>query len=100
MEDVLTMMVPIIGVLVVGLIVLVPVAGLTVRFAVKPMIDAYLAFRREGSAGGEVQALERRIALLEEEQRAMQRALGVVMSAEPRGVIGEERPAARFPLPG
>ena len=88
MEDVLTMMIPILGVLIIGLIVLVPVAGLTARFALKPMMDAYIAFRREGAPDGEVEALERRVALLEEEHRAMQRALAAGLSAEPRPVAG------------
>ena len=89
MEEILVMMIPILGVLVGGLIILIPIAGLTARFALKPMLDAYIAFRRDVAQGSEVEALERRIALLEEEHREMQRALGAVMSTEPRKMIGE-----------
>lgn len=49
------------------LMLLIPIAGLTVRFAVKPIAEA-LGRGREGSSEREaLQLLERRIALLEQE---------------------------------
>jgi hypothetical protein len=49
------------------LMVLIPIAGLTARFAIKPITEA-LARVREGSTEREtVQLLERRMALLEQE---------------------------------
>lgn len=49
------------------LTVLIPIAGLTARFAIKPIAEA-LARAREGTSDREtVQLLERRLALLEQE---------------------------------
>lgn len=49
------------------LTVLIPIAGLTARFAIKPIAEA-LARVRDGSSDREsVQILERRLALLEQE---------------------------------
>jgi hypothetical protein len=48
------------------LIVLVPIAGLTARFALKPLIESVTAAMRVRQ-GGEVAGMERRMAMLEEE---------------------------------
>jgi hypothetical protein len=48
------------------LIVLIPVAGLTARFALKPLIESISGVMR-ARQGGDVAALERRIAALEAE---------------------------------
>ncbi|HEX6135571.1 MAG TPA: hypothetical protein VFZ24_16485 [Longimicrobiales bacterium] len=49
------------------LMFLIPIAGLTARFAIKPIVEA-IARMREGSMDRDtVQMLERRIALLEQE---------------------------------
>lgn len=50
-----------------GLIVLVPIAGLTLRFALKPMVDsiARLLAVKNGSAG--VDLLDKRLSLMEQE---------------------------------
>lgn len=49
------------------LIVLIPVAGLTLRFALKPVMES-LAKLLEARAGGQnVDLLEKRVALLEQE---------------------------------
>lgn len=55
-----------------GLVVLVPVAGLTLRFALKPMVDsiARLLEARNGSAARSLEAIDlvdKRLALLEQE---------------------------------
>ncbi|HEX6309377.1 MAG TPA: hypothetical protein VFZ69_14370 [Longimicrobiales bacterium] len=49
------------------LMFLIPIAGLTARFAIKPIVEA-IARMRDGSMDRDsVQLLERRIALLEQE---------------------------------
>jgi hypothetical protein len=54
------------------LIVLIPIAGLTARFALKPLIESVTAAMRvRQGGGGDVQAMERRVALLEEELASM-----------------------------
>ena len=53
------------------LIVLIPIAGLTARFALKPLIESVTAALR-ARQGGEVPAgVERRMALLEDEVAAL-----------------------------
>jgi len=52
------------------LIVLIPVAGLTARFALKPLIESITEAMRVRQ-GSETQGMERRLALLEQELTAM-----------------------------
>ncbi|MEJ2185192.1 MAG: hypothetical protein P8Z36_04555 [Gemmatimonadota bacterium] len=54
----------VLGIVFAGLIVLVPVAGITARFALKPIIQSLRDMKAMAGPGGE-QALERRIAALE-----------------------------------
>jgi hypothetical protein len=59
-------------ILVSGLVVLVPVVGLTLRFALKPMVDsiARLLEARNGSAARSLEAIDlvdKRLALFEQE---------------------------------
>jgi hypothetical protein len=57
-------------------IVLIPVIGLTARFALKPTVEA-LSRVFEGRARDEaVQILERRVALLEHQVEAMEGSVG------------------------
>jgi len=50
------------------LIVLIPIAGLTARFALKPLIESVTAAMRvRAGSGGDVQGIERRMAQLEQE---------------------------------
>ncbi|HKJ92800.1 MAG TPA: hypothetical protein VJ957_06510 [Longimicrobiales bacterium] len=57
----------ILGVVFGGLIVLVPVAGITARFALKPIIQAVqeVGGMRAGGGAGRVETLERRVDALE-----------------------------------
>lgn len=48
-----------------GLIVLIPVLGLTVRFAIKPLVDSWVRARELPLADERMSIMERRIALLE-----------------------------------
>jgi hypothetical protein len=52
------------------LIVLIPVAGLTARFALKPLIESITEAMRVRQ-GSEAQGMERRLAQLEQELTAM-----------------------------
>lgn len=49
------------------LMILIPVAGFTLRFAIKPITEALLAARQSGTDREAVQLIERRLALLEQE---------------------------------
>lgn len=57
----------VLGVIVGGLMVLIPIAGLTARFALKPIVESMQALRSGGSAGPGVdtEALRTRIEALE-----------------------------------
>lgn len=56
----------VVAVLVVSICVGLPVFGLTLRFALKPLLDAYLAVKASGNVKqGEVEMLKTRIAALE-----------------------------------
>jgi hypothetical protein len=56
-----------------GVALLIPIAGLTARFALKPIIEAITTYR--GAQLGEERAalMEQRVALLEEQVHAMER---------------------------
>jgi hypothetical protein len=58
-----------------GLVVLIPVAGLTLRFALKPMVDsiARLLEVRNGAAAGaaSVDLVDKRVQLLEQELQSL-----------------------------
>lgn len=57
----------IVGILMVGLIVFVPVAGITARIALKPLIDSLIRIAEMRRSTEEVRLLDKRIALLEQE---------------------------------
>ncbi|MGD8278390.1 MAG: hypothetical protein PVH00_10210 [Gemmatimonadota bacterium] len=55
------------GVIMGSLIVLIPVAGLTARFAMKPIVESMAKLKQSSNQGETVNMLERRITLLEKE---------------------------------
>lgn len=60
---------PILAMLVGGLILLIPIAGFTARYALKPIVEAIARFREAqgGATPGELRILEQRVALLEQQ---------------------------------
>ena len=56
-----------------GLTVLIPIAGLTARFALKPVIEAIATFRSGQMGDQRVAYLEQRLALVEEQLHSMER---------------------------
>jgi hypothetical protein len=50
-----------------GLIILVPVAGLTLRFALKPMVDSIARLLEVRNGTHAVDLIDKRVALLEQE---------------------------------
>ncbi|HVE85937.1 MAG TPA: hypothetical protein VND93_23940 [Myxococcales bacterium] len=55
------------GITLAMLTVLIPVAGWTLRFALKPVVEAMMLARGRGASRDEIAVLEKRIALLERE---------------------------------
>lgn len=54
------------------LIVLIPVAGLTARFALKPVVEAIFKARENTAGAREAAILEKRVALLEQQLRSIE----------------------------
>jgi hypothetical protein len=54
-----------------SLMVLIPIAGVTARFALKPIVESLARLKDSGSKGEAVEMLERRMALLEQEVQAI-----------------------------
>jgi len=60
----------ILAILVIGILLFIPIAGVTIRFALKPVVES-IARLMEVKAGSEAsELLERRMALLEQELNA------------------------------
>jgi hypothetical protein len=83
------------------MVVLIPITGLTLRFALKPMMEA-LGKYREVQGDKQLQVLlERRVSLMEEQMHSMDRSLReLAEESEFRRELesGRTRPAA-LPLP-
>ena len=58
-----------------GLAMLVPVVGFTARFALRPVVEALTGLRSVQAKTQQVELMERRLALLEEQQHATERLL-------------------------
>ena len=70
----LELLIPITGIVFGSLMFLIPIAGITARFALKPIMEA-IAKAREMNAGGagrELSVLEQRVALLEQQYQQLE----------------------------
>ncbi len=57
------------------MVVLIPIAGLTARFALKPLMEALRSYRELQGDNQAQQLVERRVALMEEQMHSMDRSL-------------------------
>jgi uncharacterized protein (DUF2164 family) len=57
------------------MVILIPIAGLTARFALKPLMEALRSYRELQGDNQAQQLIERRMALMEEQMHSMDRAL-------------------------
>lgn len=57
------------------LIFLIPIAGLTLRFALKPVTEAVIAFKSSQGMGQEIELLEKRVAFLEQQHGNLEEAV-------------------------
>lgn len=73
MDPVFEILIPIIAITLGSLVVLIPVAGLTARFALKPIMEAIAQYRGTHSADQRIGVMEQRIALLEEQLHSVER---------------------------
>lgn len=58
-----------------GLTILIPVAGFTLRLALKPFIDRLLAIFEARQSGQEVELLEKRLQLVEQDLQGIHREM-------------------------
>ena len=83
------------------LVVLIPITGLTARFALKPVMEA-LGKYRESQSDRQMQALlERRVSLMEEQLHSMDRSLRELVEASDfhRELEAGKPQRAALPLP-
>jgi uncharacterized protein (DUF2164 family) len=57
------------------MVILIPIAGLTARFALKPLMEALASYRELQGDNQAQQLIERRMALMEEQMHSMDRAI-------------------------
>ena len=69
-----------------SLLVLIPVLGLAVRFAAKPLVDALVATRGEGARPTDLAALRTRIESLEHEVRDLTGRAAAPALPDPRPI--------------
>ncbi|HZG44276.1 MAG TPA: hypothetical protein VEY93_15105 [Longimicrobium sp.] len=86
--------------IVMGLLtVLIPITGLTARFALKPLMEALAKYRELQGQDQAQQLLERRMALLEEQLHGMDRSLrDLVDESEFRRELETGRPRQALPV--
>lgn len=78
-----------------GMVVLVPVLGLTLRLAIKPFFDTWAEIQRGRVSNDQIAVLERQVSLLESELQQVQHILGSVVDAQDFSRrLAESRPAA------
>lgn len=69
----LEILVPLSAILVMGIAIIIPIAGITARFALKPVVEAFARLKESQGAGERQALMEQRVALLEEQLHAMDR---------------------------
>jgi hypothetical protein len=69
------LLIPLVSVVMGCLIVLIPVAGITARIALKPIMDSWAKYRELKGNDETVLMLERRMALIEEHLNSIDRSM-------------------------
>jgi len=83
-----------------GLAVLIPVAGITARIALKPVVEAMARYRELKGAEDSVTMLERRMTLMEEQLHGMDRSLRLLVEdADFRRRLEASTPVGAAALP-
>ncbi len=70
------------GVIMGTLIILIPVAGLTARFALKPIVEAVARMRQTQGAAEHLALVEQRLALLEQHQANTESDVGRLLEVQ------------------
>lgn len=89
----------VLAVLLGGLVLIIPIAGLTVRFAFRPIIQSWLEIKERQLASPSGDLLQQRVSLLEAEVQQLQHQLQAVSEADEFRRLMEGDPASP-PRPG
>ena len=83
------------------MVVLIPIAGLTARFALKPLMEALRSYREMQGENQAQQLVERRLALMEEQMHSMDRSMRELLEESEfrRDLESGRSAAAALPLP-
>lgn len=74
-EEILYGVAAVLAVLLGGITVLIPVVGLTLRFALRPVLETWARMRSAPTPDGQTELLSRQVALLEAELQQVQHAV-------------------------
>lgn len=72
----------VLGVIFGCLIVLIPLAGITARFTIRPIMDAIARMKEVQNGGREMELLEKRVALLEQQFQSVETSLDHLLEAQ------------------
>lgn len=90
----------ILAILLTGIIILVPVFGLTLRFALRPVVEAWTKIRSESVLPQHTELLSRQISLLEAELQQVQQTLQHLVEAQDfQHQLNSERPVEQLAEP-
>jgi hypothetical protein len=84
----------VLAVLLGGLVVIIPIAGLTVRFAFRPVIQSWLELKERQLTNPSSDLLQQRVSLLEAELQQVQHQLRAVTEADEFRRLMEESGSA------
>lgn len=75
-SDTLELLIGLTAVVLGSLTVLIPIAGLTARFALKPIVEAMAQYRSMKGRDEALMLMERRFALMEDQVQSLERTVG------------------------
>ena len=84
------------------MVILIPIAGLTARFALKPLMEALKSYRELQGENQAQQLLERRMSLMEEQLHSVDRSMRELLEESEfrRDLESGKSAMAALPLPG
>jgi hypothetical protein len=84
------------------MVILIPIAGLTARFALKPLMEALRSYRELQGDNQAQQLLERRMSLMEEQLHSVDRSMRELLEESEfrRDLESGKTAMASLPLPG
>jgi uncharacterized protein (DUF2164 family) len=84
------------------MVILIPIAGLTARFALKPLMEALASYRELQGDNQAQQLLERRMSLMEEQLHSVDRSMRELLEESEfrRDLESGKQAMASLPLPG